>query len=166
MYKIYSGLVQCPIDKTKLVPPPPRQRHTHCQQLNLITTRTQYWGGSFLPRTIRDWNILSTDRGNDCWHFCVTCLPLALTSQLFVYLKKKNFFTERERMNLRQCNNFNFKDFWPELTCGLCEHHLKCQNSHQHDCGHPRKEKEEEKITYTCYTAVHVRIRWIRKTPK
>ena len=25
-----------------------------------------------------------------------------------------------------------------------CEHHLKCQNNHQHDCGHPRKEEEEE----------------------
>ena len=25
-----------------------------------------------------------------------------------------------------------------------CEHHLKCQNNHQHDCGHPRKEEEKE----------------------
>ena len=32
---------------------------THCQQLSVITTITQYWGGSFLPRTIRDWNSLS-----------------------------------------------------------------------------------------------------------
>ena len=39
MYKIYNGLVQCPIIKTKLVPPPPHQRRTHCQQLSLITTR-------------------------------------------------------------------------------------------------------------------------------
>ena len=31
---------------------------------------------------------------------------------------------------------------WPELKCGLCEHHLKCQNNHQHDCGHLRKEEE------------------------
>ena len=61
MFKIYNGLVQCPIIKTKLVPPPPRQRHTHSQQLSLITTRTQYRGGSFLPRTIRDWNSLSID---------------------------------------------------------------------------------------------------------
>ena len=61
MYKIYSGLVQCPIIKTQLVPPPLRQRRTHCQQLSLITTRTQYGGGSFLPRTIRDWNSLSID---------------------------------------------------------------------------------------------------------
>ena len=36
---------------------------------------------------------------------------------------------------------FNFKDLWPELRCGLCEHHLKCQNNHQHDCGHPGKEE-------------------------
>ena len=34
---------------------------------------------------------------------------------------------------------------WPELKCGLCEHHRKCQNNHQHDCGHPRKEEEEER---------------------
>ena len=61
MYKIYNALVQCHIIKTKLVPPPPRQRRTHCQQLGLITTRTQYRGGSFLPRTIRDWNSLSID---------------------------------------------------------------------------------------------------------
>ena len=65
MFKICNGLVQCPIIKTKLVPPPPhhtlRQRRTHCQQLSLITTRTQYRGGSFLPRTIRDWNSLSID---------------------------------------------------------------------------------------------------------
>ena len=54
MYKIYNGLVQCPIIKTKLVPSPPRQRRTHCQQLSLITTRTQYRDDSFLPRTIRD----------------------------------------------------------------------------------------------------------------
>ena len=39
---------------------------------------------------------------------------------------------------------FNFTDLWPELKCGLCKHHLKCQNNHQHDCGHPRKEEEEE----------------------
>ena len=24
-----------------------------------------------------------------------------------------------------------------------CEHHLKCQNNHQHDCGHSRKEEED-----------------------
>ena len=47
--------------KTKLVPPTPRQRRTHCQQRNLITTTMQYRGSSFLPCTIRDWNSLSTD---------------------------------------------------------------------------------------------------------
>ena len=61
MHKIYSGLVQCPIIKTKLVPPCPRQHRTHCQQLSLITTRTQYRDRSFLPHTIRDWNSLSID---------------------------------------------------------------------------------------------------------
>ena len=34
--------------------------------------------------------------------------------------------------------------FYPELKCGLCEHHQKCQNNHQHYCGHLRKEEEEE----------------------
>ena len=61
MSKIYNGLVHCPIIKTKLVPLPPCQRCTHCQQLSLITTRTQYRSGSFLPRTIRDWNSLPKD---------------------------------------------------------------------------------------------------------
>ena len=38
-----------------------QDRCSHCQQLSLITTRTQYRGGSFLPCTIRDWNSLSKD---------------------------------------------------------------------------------------------------------
>ena len=33
------------------------------------------------------------------------------------------------------------------MKCGLCEHHLKCQNNDQHDCGHPRKEEEEEEAS-------------------
>ena len=57
------------------------------------------------------------------------------------------FFRERERENeLETVQQFNFKDLWPELKCGLCEHHLKCQNNHQHDYGHPRKEEEESAI--------------------
>ena len=98
MYKIYNGLVQCPI-KTKLVPTPhpthppiPRQRRTHCQQLGLITTRTQYQGSSLLPCTIRDSTLHWCSRGNDCWHFCVTCLPL--TSQLvFVFKEREREWT-------------------------------------------------------------------------
>ena len=39
---------------------------------------------------------------------------------------------------------FNYKDLWPELKCGLREHHLKCNNNHQDACGHLRKEEEEE----------------------
>ena len=35
---------------------------------------------------------------------------------------------------------FSFKELWSDLKCGFCEHHLKCQNNHQHDCGDPRKE--------------------------
>ena len=34
---------------------------SHCQQLSLITTRMQYRDGSFLPRTIWDWNSRSKD---------------------------------------------------------------------------------------------------------
>ena len=47
---------------------------------------------------------------------------------------------------------FNFKDLRPELKCGLCEHHLKCQNNHQHDCGHPRKEEEELSVTLAVFS--------------
>ena len=61
LYKIHHGLVQCPTIKSKLVPPPPRQRRTHNQQFRLINIRTQYRGGSFLPRTIRDWNSLPSE---------------------------------------------------------------------------------------------------------
>ena len=39
-------------------PLPSRQRCTHDKQLTLLTTRTQYRGCSFLPKTIRDWNSL------------------------------------------------------------------------------------------------------------
>ena len=31
---------------------------THDKQFTLLTTRTQYRGSSFLPKTIRDWNSL------------------------------------------------------------------------------------------------------------
>ena len=61
LYKIHHGLIQCPVIRAKLVPPPPRQRRTHNQQFCLINTRTQYRGGSFLPRTVRDWNNLPGD---------------------------------------------------------------------------------------------------------
>ena len=56
LYKIQSGLAHCPTLKAKLVPLPSRQRHTHDKQRILLTTRTQYRGSSFLPKTIRDWN--------------------------------------------------------------------------------------------------------------
>ena len=84
MYKIYNGLVQCPIIKTKLVPPPPRQRHTHCQQLSLITPRTQYRGDSFLPALVGDWNSLSKDA------------VVATTVDTFVSLARQSFFREKE----------------------------------------------------------------------
>ena len=41
--------------KAKLVP---LQQQTHNKQFTLLTTRTQYRGSSFLPKTIRDWNLL------------------------------------------------------------------------------------------------------------
>ena len=138
MYKICNGLVQCPIIKTKLATPPPCQRRTHCQQLSLVTTRMQYRGGSFLPRTIRDWNSLSIDTLE------------ALTVDTFVSHAShfpSLFFWERES-ELETVQQFNFKDLWPELKCALCEHHLKCQNNHQHVCGHPRKEEDEVKLTF------------------
>ena len=58
LYKIQSGLAHCPSLKAKPVPLPSRQRHTHDKQFTLLTTRTQYRGSSFLPKTIRDWNLL------------------------------------------------------------------------------------------------------------
>ena len=58
LYKIQSGLAHCPTLKAKLVPLPSHQRRTHDKQLTLLTTRTQYRGSSFLPKTTRDWNWL------------------------------------------------------------------------------------------------------------
>ena len=59
LYKIQSGLAHCPTLKAKLVP---LEQHTHHKQHILLTTRTQYRGSSFLssflPKTIRDWNLL------------------------------------------------------------------------------------------------------------
>ena len=53
LYIIQSGLAHCPTLKAKLVPLPSRQQHTHDKQRILLTTRTQYRGSSFLPKTIR-----------------------------------------------------------------------------------------------------------------
>ena len=58
LFKIQSGLAHCPTLKSKLVPLPSRQRHTHDKKLPLLTTRTQYRDSSFLSKTIRDWNWL------------------------------------------------------------------------------------------------------------
>ena len=58
LYKIQSGLAHCPTLKAKLVPLPSCQRLAHDKQLTLLTTRTQYRGSSFLPKTIKDWNSL------------------------------------------------------------------------------------------------------------
>ena len=58
LYKIQSGLAHCPTLKAKLAPLPSCQRCTHDKQLTLLTTRTQYRGSSFLPKTNRDWNSL------------------------------------------------------------------------------------------------------------
>ncbi|KAI8519197.1 hypothetical protein Bbelb_024540 [Branchiostoma belcheri] len=61
LYKLHHGVVQCPTIAAKLIPPPPRQRRSHNQQFKLVSTRTQYRGGSFLPRSIRDWNHLQKE---------------------------------------------------------------------------------------------------------
>ena len=106
MYKIYNGLVHCPIIKTKRVPLPPCQRCTHCQQLSLITTRTQYRGGSFLPRTIRDWNSLSKDAVEAT---TVTLLchvpPTNQSTSLLLFLVVVVFYLKKELETVQQ-----FKD--------------------------------------------------------
>ncbi|XP_078597679.1 uncharacterized protein LOC144873858 [Branchiostoma floridae x Branchiostoma japonicum] len=58
LFKIHHGIVQCPVISSKLVPPPTRQRRKHNCQFKQITTRTLCRDGSFLPRTIKDWNSL------------------------------------------------------------------------------------------------------------
>ena len=104
VYKTYSGPVQCPIIKTKLVPPPPRQRRTLCQQLSLITTVQRRF--LFTPHHQGlELSLQGCSRGDDCRHFCVTRLPL--TSQLFFFLFFFFFFLRR---NLRQCNNLRTCD--------------------------------------------------------
>ncbi|KAI8496827.1 hypothetical protein Bbelb_254820 [Branchiostoma belcheri] len=60
LYKIQQGLLHCPIINSKLAPLPPRERRSHDKQLRIPNTRTQYRGGSFLPRTVKDWNSLGS----------------------------------------------------------------------------------------------------------
>ena len=43
---------------SKIIPAPDRNRRAHSQQLVQIQAKQQYRLGSFLPRTIRDWNAL------------------------------------------------------------------------------------------------------------
>jgi len=37
----------------------------------------------------------------------------------------------------------------------------KCQNNHQHDCGHPRKEEEEEEYVQCCFTSSELQQRLV-----
>ena len=61
MYKIHHQFVQCPHIQEKLQFAPNRERRGHPQQFSLITARTQYRSGAFLPQTIKDWNNLSRE---------------------------------------------------------------------------------------------------------
>ena len=127
---------------TKLVPPsshpppptplPAPHPLSHCQQLSLITTRTQYRGGSFSPRTIRDWNSV-TLQGVEATTgdtFVSRASHWPVTELAFC-------FWERERERMRKwtaCDGVNLisKDLWELklLDVGLCaENHLKCRNS-------------------------------------
>ena len=58
LYKLINDHVSMSSMKTKLIPPPPRQRRTHTEQLEQIYCRTNYRQAGFLPRTIREWNAL------------------------------------------------------------------------------------------------------------
>ena len=87
--------------------PPPSAPHP----LSLITTRTQYRGGSFLPRTNRDWNSPSIDAAEATTVDIFLChVPPTDQSNSFLFLRENE---------LEAVQQFNFKDLWPELICGL-----------------------------------------------
>ena len=109
---------------------------------------------AFMPR-VANWTITySTPSPPSLPDFCCCCCcrtsttvntPSYIYTVLYCYTyRHQNLsfcFWERERMTLQQ---FSFEDLWPELKCGHCEHYLKCQNNHQHNCGHSISRKEEE----------------------
>ena len=56
LYKTHHQTVACPLIQSKLLAAPKRQRWGHDQQCQLATPKTEYRRGSFVPRTIREWN--------------------------------------------------------------------------------------------------------------
>ena len=97
--------------------------------------------GLTTPSKLRRSNVIaqSTLRGGHV--YCVR--EKAIRSFFFsVFFFFFSFFWEREREREQewQRNNSIFRTC--DQSCGLCEHYLKCQNNHQHDCGHSRKEEE------------------------
>ncbi|KAI8519399.1 hypothetical protein Bbelb_026560 [Branchiostoma belcheri] len=57
---LQAAIVAVVVDKDTLNTGIRAQRRPHNKQFRLVNTRTQYRGGSFLPRTVRDWNGLES----------------------------------------------------------------------------------------------------------
>ena len=128
VYKIYNGLVQCPIIKTKLappLPPPPNPLASAAPTVNSLASSPPEHSTEMVPFLFyptpsgTGTSLQGCSRGDDCRHFCVMCLPL--TSQLIF------------------CFVLFLRTFCFVLCC---EHPQKCRNNHQHDCGHLRKEED------------------------
>ena len=87
MYKIYSGLVQCPISTTKLVLPPSCK--IGAPTVNSLASSPPEHSTEVVPfypaPPIQglEHSLQGCSRGDDCRHFCVTRLPL--TNQLFLF---------------------------------------------------------------------------------
>ena len=81
MYRTYNGLVQCPIIKTKLVPPPPLPLSTALPHHYQNTV--QRWFLSTPHHQALEFSLQGCSGGDDCRHFCATRFPLA--SQLVLF---------------------------------------------------------------------------------
>ena len=86
-----------------------------------------FWSTGPISLKSRSWRRTSRRCLQQQRIYCCSCRTSIHRGLSLYYI----YILERERMNLRQCNNL--KGLWPELKCGLCEQHLKCQNNHQHD---------------------------------
>ena len=153
-----------------------QRRHTSssCQRLHfkscnnvhsLLMELVQPPPPPFMPR-VSNWTITYSPPPPPP-EFCCCCCRTSTTVNtpsyfilLYLYSYRHqnlllfSFLFLRERMTLQQ---FNFKELWPELKCGRYKHHLKCQNNHQHNCGHSVSRKEEEQESTRWLRALKVK---------